>query len=108
MAFEKFRQKHDPEGRADWTFEFRLNAGEEIESAVVDVVDSTSTTVDDDTDLVIETTSFGQISGTRWGVTVWISGGTPGNYFLRCRIETDATPLTRKGDKTMQLVCAEL
>jgi len=106
MSFETWRQMHDPEGREDWGFQFKLNPGESIASAVVDVVDETSTDVDASTDLDIESTAFGQISGVLWGVTVWVSGGSPGNYYLRCRIETDASP-SRKADKTMTLIVAE-
>ena len=105
--FEKFRQSHDPEAREDWMFPFRLNPGEALNSAEVDVVDETSTTVDTDTDLVIESIAFGQISSTLWGVTVWVSGGSPGDYYLRCRVETTSSP-SRKADKTMLLVAEQL
>lgn len=107
MSFDTFVQKHDPDSREDWTFPFKLNEGESLTSAVVAVVDSTSTTVDVATDLVIESTAFGVISGTLWGVTIWVSGGTPGNYYLRCRVETSSAP-GQKTDKTNRLVCAEL
>lgn len=108
MGFDTFRQRHDPNGRADWTFQFRLNSGESLASAEVAVVDPTSTTVDGATDLVIETTALGQISGSLWGVTVWISGGHAGtDYYLRCHVETDAAPISRKGDRTMILACEE-
>lgn len=108
MSFETFAAKHDPQARSDWTFPFRLSTGETIAAATVEVVDSTGTTVDLTTDLVIASTSFGQISGTLYGVTVWITGGTAGSkYYLRCRVETSNTPLSRKADKTMRLLCRQ-
>lgn len=106
-VFEKFAQTHDPEDREDWTFPFRLSAGESIASATIEIVDSTSTDVDADTDLEIEAQAFGQISGTLWGVTAWISGGSPGDYFLRCTGETNSSPIARKFTKTMKLVVAQ-
>jgi hypothetical protein len=106
--FERFVQRHDPEGRADYTFRFRTDPGESLNSAVVDVVDETSTTVDAATDLVIESTAFGLISPNVWGVTIWVSGGGDSPvYYLRCRVETTASP-SRKADKTMRLFCEEL
>ncbi|HEU4544335.1 MAG TPA: hypothetical protein VFR23_24605 [Jiangellaceae bacterium] len=109
MAFLKFAERHDPNGRKDWTFQWVLSAGEAIASATVDVVDSTGTTIDAATDLVIESTAFGQISGTLYGVTVWITGGTAGvDYYLRCRIETTNAPISRKDDMTMTLLCRQL
>lgn len=108
MSFDTFAQKHDPQARSDWTFQFRLSAGETIASATVDVVDSTGTTIDALTDLVIASTAFGQISGTLYGVTVWITGGTAGSdYYLRCHVETSNTPLSRKAEKTMRLLCRQ-
>ena len=109
MAFQEFREKHDPNGRKDWTFRWELNDSEAIASATVEVVDSTSTSVDASTDLVIESTAYGQISGAVYGVTVWLTGGTAGQvYYLRCRIETDSSPITRKDDMTMKLTCSQL
>ena len=104
MVFKRFPQVHDPNDREDWTFPFRLSSGEAIASAVVEVVDATSTTVDVLTDLDIEAQSFGLISGTLYGVTAWISGGSPGTYYLRCYGETDSTPFTRKFSTTMRLI----
>lgn len=109
MAFQQFRDKHDPNARDDWTFRFRLSPGESILTALVQVVDSSSLAVDADTDLVIEAQAFGQISGTLWGVTAWISGGGASSaYYLRCRGETDASPISRKFDRTMKLACQQL
>jgi len=108
IDFEQFAERHDPNMRKDWTFRFKTNAGESLSSAVVDVVDSTSTDVDAATDLVIESTAFGQISPTVWGVTIWVSGGGASSvYYLRCRVETTSSP-SRKTDKTMRLFCEEL
>jgi hypothetical protein len=112
MSFSKFATSHDPQGREDYTWPFRLNTGESIASATIDVVDSNSESVDASTDLDIETIAHGQISGTLWGVTAWISGGSAPvggakTYYLRCRIETDASP-SRKADRTAQLVCKQL
>jgi hypothetical protein len=108
MSFEQALETHDPNGRLDWTFRVRLNPGEQIASAVVDVVDPTSTNVDLTTDIVIESVSFGLISGTVWGVTMWYSGGTPGvDYFFRCRGVTNSTPISRKFDKTVSISCAQ-
>jgi len=108
VEFETFRQKHDPQGRLDWTFPFLLGSGESISTATVEVVDSASSAVDAATDLVIESTSWGRISATEYGVTVWISGGTAGtDYYLRCHIETSATPLSRKAETTKRLRCRQ-
>lgn len=106
MSFERFHETMDPDDRKDYTFRFKLPAGEAIDSAVVAVVDSTSENELADTGIEFESTQFGQISGRIYGVTVWItaSGVTPGTYYLRCRGETDAFPITRKFDKTMKLI----
>jgi len=48
VEFETFRQKHDPQGRLDWTFPFLLGSGESISTATVEVVDSASSAVDAD------------------------------------------------------------
>ncbi len=106
MSFERFPESMDPNDRKDYTFRFRLPAGEALESAVVEVVNSTSTEVVADSGIEIESTQFGQISGTLYGVTVWLTAEEAelGNYFLRCRGETDAFPISRKFDKTMRLV----
>jgi hypothetical protein len=107
-VFEKFAQSHDPQGRLDWTVTFDLNDGEEISTATVVVVDPVTGAVDADTDLVLESVAWGVISGTQHGVTVWVTGGTAGaRYYLRFRIETDATPISRKADKTMRLQCRQ-
>jgi len=112
-SFETFRQKHDPNGREDYTFEFRLNTGEAIASATVDVVDESSETIDVATDLVLEATAFGQVNGTVYGVTTWVSEGTAASgtttkYYLRCRGETTASPISRLFDRTMILECKQL
>jgi hypothetical protein len=109
ICFPEFRERHDPNGRKDWTFRWELADGEAIASATVDVVDADSSAVDATTDLVIESTASGQIDGNVYGVTAWITGGTAGRlYYLRCRIETDASPTSRKDDMTMALICSQL
>lgn len=107
MSFDTFRRLHDPNAVMPVTFPFVLNPGEALAEATVDVVDPTSTTVDTDTDLVLTPASFGLISGTTYGVTTWVSGGSPGSYYLRCHVKTDSFPIARQADKTMELVCQQ-
>lgn len=105
MPFQRFPESMDPDDQKDYTFPFKLNPGEEIASALVEVVDETSENVIDDSPIVIVAQSFGQISGSTWGATVWLTaaGAPAGRYYLRCRGETDSSPIPRKFDVTREL-----
>ncbi len=114
MALKKtgnaFVQDHDPDDQSDYTFRFRLPIQESIASAIVQVVDP----VTDEppvvpSDLILADVSFGTMpDDLAWGVTVWVTGGTPGfSYYLRCQITTDSSPLPRLFTRTMRLHCSD-
>ncbi len=106
MSFQSFAEPLDPDAVTDYTFPLRLPAGESLADAVVEFVNSTSTAEADPAPAItIESQSFGQISGTLWGVTVWLAGNgaAPGKYYLRVRGETDSFPIPRRFDCTMRL-----
>ncbi len=108
-----FVQPHDPNDQTDYTFRFRLPTGEAIANAIVQVVDP----VTDEppvvaSDLLISDVSFGVLTDDNavnlYGVTCWISGGTPSHsYWVRCQITTDSSPLPRIFTRTMRLLCAD-
>ena len=111
-----FMQDHDPDDELDYMFRFRITAGESIVSATVTVVDpkmGEPPTVP--TDLIISDISFGVIpnnigyeDSNIWGVTFWVTSGTPGiSYYLRCQITTDSSPNARLLTKTMRLLCQD-
>jgi len=117
MAIQKtgnaFVQAHDPNDQTDYTFRFRLPTGESITNASVQVVDpATDAPPVVASDLIISDVSFGSMSDDQtislWGVTCWISGGTPSHsYWVRCQITTDSSPLPRIFTRTLRLLCAD-
>jgi|1185.fasta_scaffold379912_3 hypothetical protein len=107
--FLSWRREHDPNGQTQFGFPWLLRPGEAIITAVVDVVDPTSTTIDAATDLAISGVTFGQIQNTQYGVSFWVTGGTAGtDYTVRCRIETTLSPVSNKTDYTGVLRCRQL
>lgn len=107
--FQAFATSHGPQEQADYTFVFRLAPGEAITSAQVTVVDSTSMQPDLSTDLMIRSTSYGQMNASNWGVTIWVMGGSTKpdgstkNYYVRCAIVTNSTPYPRRINRTLRL-----
>jgi hypothetical protein len=95
MTFPCFPQKHDPEDAKTFAFRFELNDGDEIISAIIDVVDETSTTVITGSNLDVENVRPGYIASAG-AVFFRPIGGTPGLYWLRC------TASTQLGDTYVQ------
>ena len=108
-----FAQPHDPNDETDYTFRFRLRVGESVTNASIQVIDpATDQPPVLATDLVIANVSFGVMTDNDnvglWGVTCWISGGTPSNsYWIRCQITTDSSPVARVFTRTVRLLCAD-
>lgn len=91
MPFQRFPETLDPDAPLgkDFTFPFSLTiAGDALTSAVIDIVDSTSTNVIVGSLTTISEVTFGLISGALWGVTFRAQGGAAGRLYLRCRYET--------------------
>jgi hypothetical protein len=114
MALHKtghaFAQAHDPNDQTDYTFRFRIPTGESISSILVQVIDpQTDEPPVVASDLVLSNASFGLMDDeTSWGVTVWVTGGTPSvSYYIRCQITTDSSPLPHIFTRTMRLLCAD-
>lgn len=115
MAIQKivgnaFVQPHDPDDQTDYTFLFRLPSTDTIASALVRVVDPvTAEPPVVPSDLILANVSFGIMpEETVWGVTVWVTGGTPSkSYYLSCQITTDSSPLPRIFTRTMRLLCSD-
>jgi hypothetical protein len=105
MTFDAFREPLDPNDQKDYTLAVQCNAGESLTSANVAFVgadgDSAPTGV---TPAVVES-SFGVVSGSTWGVTVWLAGNSAPEayYYLRFRVQSDSTP-PRKLDSTRRIL----
>lgn len=105
-----FPQWHDPLDVIDYGFKFRLTDPEAVVSAAVIVVDPiTGLAPIVAGTLTLSNVSFGLLDdGIRWGVTVWVSGGTRDtDYYLQCTITTNSTPLARVIHRTVKLHCAK-
>lgn len=114
-AFEGF---HDPDGGSEpWRFRIKLDTGRSLASAVIDIVDATSSQLIA-SDLVITEITRAAITdqpaslGNLWGVSFRATGGsaTPvdtgkqfKSYTLRCRWTDDASPTPNGDDSTMIL-----
>lgn len=111
--FPYFSEAFDAQDQKEYTFRFKLRAGESIVSAQLDEVDITSTTVIDPSVLVFGQKSIGIISGTIFGVTQWLlplaADVEPFVAYLRCKITTDyASPLPHQFTRTMRLSVGQL
>ena len=95
MTFACFPQRHDPDDVKTYAFRFALNDTDSITSAVIDVVDETSTTVIAPSDLTITNIQAGYIDAAG-AVFFRPHGGVPGIYLLRC------TATTQLGDVYVQ------
>jgi hypothetical protein len=106
-AVTTFPLPHDPEDRADYTFQFSLAPGESIASASVTVVDRDSGLPVSGTDLTLASVAFGPMpDGITQGVTVWVShGGATAVYYLDCEIQTNSQPIPRILNRTVRLLC---
>jgi len=95
MTYPCFPQRHDPDDAKTYAFRFALNDADSITTAVVDVVDATSSTVIAPSDLTISNVRGGNIDGAG-AVFFRPTGGVPGIYWLRC------TASTQLGDTYVQ------
>lgn len=111
IVYPYFSEIYDPDEQLDFTFRFLLFPGENIVSAQIDQVDSTSTTILSPPTLTLGPKAIGVISGNLWGISQWITSAVAGNYvtYLRCSIVTDWTlPIPRKITRSMRLSVGQL
>lgn len=87
MTFQCFPQVHDPDDAKTYAFRFAVNDLDSITSAVIEVVDATSTTVITGSDLSFQNVRPGYIDAAG-AVFFRPIGGLPGLYWLRCTAST--------------------
>ncbi len=89
----------------DWTDYFAW-IGDTLDSAELKIVDSTSTTEDVASTMVIE----GQTQTAAGVVTFWVSGGTPGvDHYVRCDVlGVNTNPIQNRDHRTVVIPVGEL
>jgi hypothetical protein len=111
MIFPYFAETFDPQDQKEYLWRFLLLPGENLISAQLDQVDSSSTTVLSPQTMVFGPKTTAVISGNLWGVRQWFLPMSDGGFvaYVRCMIQTDyAGPIPHKYTRTMRITVGQL